>query len=153
MKCAANDTITYIKILAQDLAGCDPNCAVLSFLFNLSIPAHQDGFEYLKAAVITQYEVPTRDLVNDIYRILAENYGVSKDMISSSIHGVVCAAWKQVDHAMWYLFLPTIDRNKSNAPTNAEVIAGLARDLELWQGCVDAYLRQQQKEVVSCGSK
>lgn len=152
MKCAVNETITQIKILAQDLAGCDPSCAALAILFDLSMPAHFDGFEYLKAAVIAQYEAPTLDLVNDIYQILAERYGISTDMISSSIRGMLSAAWKRSDHQIWYQYLPTIDRGKSSAPTNAEVIAGLARDLELWQGCANAYL-QQHKEVVSCGRK
>ena len=146
-----SDTITYIKILAQDLAGCDPSCAVLAILLDLAVPVHHDGFEYLKAAIVMQYKVPTRDLENDIYRTLAEQYNVSKETVSSLIRSVISAAWKRGDHPLWYQYLPTIDKGKSNAPTNAEVIAGLARALELWQGCADAYLRQQHKEVVSCG--
>ena len=47
MECAANNTIAYIKIKAQDMAGFDPNSVVLAFLFDLKIPMNPQGFEYL----------------------------------------------------------------------------------------------------------
>ena len=151
MKCAINDTIAYIKILAQDLAGCDPSCALLAILFDLSIPAHFDGFEYLKAAIVIQYEEPSQDLVNNIYEKLAKHYGVSSYMVSSAIHSAVKTAWSRTTPATWCRYLPTAPLEKGGAPSNAEVIAGLARTLEFWQGCSNAYLRQQHQEVVSCG--
>lgn len=153
MKCAINDTITYIKLLAQDLAGCTPNCAVLAIMFDLAIPVNYDGFEYLKAAVVMQHEDPTRDLLNDIYEMLAEHYGVSPDMISSAIRSAIKSAWSRTGPEKWCKYLPTVSMAKSSAPTNAEVIAGLARILELWQGCSEAYLRQQYKEVLCSGRK
>ena len=151
MKCAINDTIAYIKILAQDLAGCDTNCAVLAIMFDLAIPANYDGFEYLKAAVIIQREDPTQDLVNNIYEILAKHYGTSTDMISSAIRSAVKTAWSRSSTETWCRYLPTVSLDKGGAPTNSEVIAGLARTLELLQGCSNAYMRQQHQEVVSCG--
>lgn len=57
------------------------------------------------------------------------------------------------DTSVWNRYLPAVLINKKSPPTNAEMIAGLARVIELWQGCSDAYLRQLYKEVVSCGSK
>lgn len=153
MKCAINDTIAYIKLLAQDLAGCDPNCAVLAIMFDLAIPVNYDGFEYLKAAVVIQHEEPTRDLLNDIYEILAEHYGISSDVVASAIRSAIKAAWIRTGPEKWCRYLPTVSMSKSSAPTNAEVIAGLARIIELWQGCSEAYLRQLHKEVVSSGRK
>lgn len=150
MKCAINDTIAYIKNLAQDLAGCDTNCAVLSMMFDLAIPANYDGFEYLKAAIIIQYENPTQDLVNNIYEILAKHYGISPCMISSAIRSAIKTARSRSSTEKWCRYLPTVPLDKASAPTNAEVIAGLARTLELLQGCSHAYLQQQHKEVVSC---
>ena len=151
MKGAISHTIAYIKLLAQDLAECDLDCVLLAILFDLKMPVTFDGFEYLKAAVVMQYENPTMDLVNDIYVRLADRYGVNSDMIASAVRGIITAGWKRADRELWYLYLPTIPRGKNGAPTNAEVIAGLARILELWQGCAKAYLRQQRKEVVSNG--
>ena len=153
MKSATNETIAYAKRLAQDLAECDADCAVLSVLFDMMVPVNFDGFEYLKTAVVMQYTGPTRDLVNDIYRIIAEQYGVTPEMVASAIRGAIRAGWTRASRRSWYRSLPTIPRDRSGAPTNAEVIAGLARFLELWRGCSAAYLRQKRKEVVSSGRK
>ena len=92
MKCAINDTIAYVKLLAQNLAGCDSNCAILAIMFDLAIPVNYDGFQYLKEAVSIQYTDPRLDLVNNIYEILAKRYGVSTDMIASAIRSAVKAA-------------------------------------------------------------
>ena len=148
-----NDTVGYIKRLAQDLAGCDLDYTILAILFDMTVPVNFKGFEYLKAAVLMQYEQSTRDLVNDIYTMLAKDYGVSEEMVASTIRGVISAAWNRGDKAVWLRYLPTIPRDRSSAPTNAEVIAGLARILELWRGCSEAYMRQQCKEVVNSGRK
>ena len=154
MKCATNDTITYIKLLAQDLAGCDPDCAVLAIMFDLAIPVNHSGFEYLKTAIMMQYENPTLDLVNNIYIAIAETHGnISADMVSSSIRRAIKVAWDHSNTRVWDKYLPAVLTNKNRPPTNAEMIAGLARVIELWQGCANAYLRQLQKEVVSCASK
>ena len=152
MKCAIQDTIAYIKLLAQNLAGCDSNCAILAILFDLAIPVNYDGFEYLKAAVSIQYTEPSLDLVNNIYEILAKRYDVSTDVISSAVRSAIKSAWHHTEPTKWRIYLPTVPMSRSSAPTNAEVISGLARILELWQGCSESYLRQLHKEVVSCGS-
>ena len=154
MKCAMNDTITYVKLLAQDLAGCDPNCAVLAIMFDLAIPVNHSGFEYLKSAILMQYEHPTLDLVNDIYIAVAETHGnISADMVASSIRRAIKVAWDHSDTSLWNKYLPAVLINRQRPPTNAEMIAGLARVIELWQGCANAYLRQLYKEVVSSESK
>ena len=150
MKCAVNDTITYIKLLAQDIAGCDPNCAVLAILFDLRIPVNHHGFQYLKTAILLQYQNPMLIVLNEIYQEIAEMYGdVSEDIIAASIHRVIKAAWERGARPLWETYLPAANVNKTGPPTNSEVIAGLARIVELWQGCSDAYLRQLKREVVS----
>lgn len=152
MKCATNDTIAYIKLLAQDLAGCAPDCAVLAVMFDLAIPVNHSGFEYLKAAILLQHEHPTMDLVNDIYLAIAQKHGnISVDMVAASIRRAVKVAWDHGDASVWDRYLPAVLTNKKRPPTNAETIAGLARVVELWQGCSNAYLRQQHKEVVNSG--
>lgn len=143
-----NDTVAYIKILAQDLAGCDLECVVLAMLLDLTVPVNYSGFEYLKAAVVAQYEDPTLDLSNDIYALLAQQYGISSDMVSAAIRSAVKMAWSRAYTEKWHKYFPTAPMDKDGAPTNAEVIAGLARILQLWHGCSAAYLRQRLQEVV-----
>ena len=152
MKCATNDTIAYIKRLAQDMTGLDSNCAVLAFMLDLKIPVNLHGFEYLKTAILMQCENPTMDLVNDIYPAIAETHGdISGEMIAASVRRTIKAAWDRGNLKLWHIYLPAATIYDKHPPTNAEVIAGLARILELWQGCSNAYLRQQHKEVVSSG--
>ena len=150
MNCAANDTITYLKPLAQNMAGFAPNYVVLSFLMDLKIPVSPYGFEYLRAAVLLRYENPMMDLANGIYLAIGATCGnVSSDVISAAIHRSIKTGFERSDPALWQLYLPSSVITGEHPPTNSEVIAGLARTLELWQGCAEAYLHQQYREVVS----
>lgn len=151
MKSAINDTVEYVKLLAQNLAGCEPNFAVLAIMLDLGIPANYDGFEYLKSAIVLQYEDPTQDLLNDIYEALSDRYGISSDMVASAIRSAIKTSWSRTEAEKWCRYLPAAPISKGVAPTNAEVITGLARIVELWQGCSEAYIRQQNREVASCG--
>ena len=152
MKCATNDTIAYIKLLAQDMAGCEPNCAVVAIMLDLKMPVNHHGFEYLKTAVLLQYENPTLIMANEIYQVIAQMHGnTSEDVIATSIRRVIKTAWDRGNTTLWDTYLPAAMITKEHPPSNTEVIAGLARIIELWQGCSHAYLRQQYREVVSSG--
>lgn len=154
MECATIDTITYIKRMAQDMAGLNLNCAVLAFMFDLKMPVNLHGFEYLKAAILMRYENPTMDLTNEIYALIASaQVNVSSDVIAASIRRAIKSSFDYNEIAKWQLYLPAVIVTEDRPPTNAEVIAGLARILELWQGCASAYIYQRHKEVVSCGRK
>ena len=152
MKCAMNDTIAYIKLLAQDMAGCEPNCAVLAIMLDLRIPVNHHGFEYLRTAILLQHENPMQVVLNDIYQAIAKKHGnVSEEIVATSIRRAIKVAWDRGNVALWDTYLPAAIITSEHPPTNAEVIAGLARIIELWQGCSKAYLRQQYLEVVSSG--
>ena len=151
MKCATNDTIAYIKLLAQDMAGCEPNCAILAIMLDLKIPVNHQGFEYLKTAILLQYENPSLIVVNEIYQTIAEMHGNTREDVAMSIRRVIKAAWDRNDITLWKICLPAAVICEEYPPTNTEVIAGLARIIELWQGCANAYLRQRYREVVSIG--
>ena len=85
MKSATSDTIIYIKRMAQNMAGFDPNYAVLAFMLDLRIPVNPHGFEYLKTAILLRYRNPTMDLANDIYLAIASTHGnVSGEMIAEA---------------------------------------------------------------------
>lgn len=154
MKCAIDDTVEYVKFLAQRLGGCSPNCVVLVILMDLGIPVNQDGFEYLKSAVLLQYEDPMRDLVNDIYPAIASRYGngaISNKLLETSIRSAIRAAWLRTKIDVWQKYIPSLPNDYGHPPTSTEVIASLARIVELWKECSDAYMRQCNREVMHCG--
>ena len=154
MKSAIDDTIAYIKHMAQDMVGFDPKYAVLAFMFDLKIPVKHYGFEHLKSAILMRYENPTMDLVNEIYWAIAETHGdASGEVVAASIRRVIRSSFDRDNITKWKIYLPASTLTEEHPPTNAEVIAGLARIVEFWQGCSEAYLRQANKEVVSCGRK
>ena len=154
MRRAINDTVEYIKVLAQNMAGCEADCVVLAILLDLGIPVNCDGFEYLKAAVLMQYRNPTLGMVSDIYQALADKYGsISPEIIAASIRACIRMSCSRGNTEVWDRYLPALPGNRKRPPTNAEVVAGLARITELWMGCSQAYLRQQNREVVNCERK
>ena len=156
MKGAIDGTVEYVKSLARRMCGCDPNDVVLVMLMEMGIPVNHVGFEYLKTAVLLQYEDPMRSLSNDIYPALLKRYansvGSSKQL-DGALRGVVRTGWERTGMETWIKYFPTIRYQLSGPPTNSEVIAGLARIVELWKGCSDAYLRQCDREVTGCGWK
>lgn len=155
MSSAIDITVEYVKLLAQRLNGCEPNCVALVMLLELSVPVNYDGFEFLKSAILLQYEDPMRDLANDIYPEIARvcGKGVSSEMVEVSIRAAIRVAWKRSSKEVWQKYFPTISPREVRPPTNAVVIANLGRIIELWQGCASAYIRQMDREEVSCGRK
>lgn len=154
MNCAIDRTVEYVKFLAQRLSGCNPNCVVLVILMDLGVPVNHVGFEYLKTAVLLQHEDPMRDLTNDIYPAITEMYGngsMSGKVLEAAIRSAIRTAWERTGIDVWRKYMPSLPGNLERAPTNGEVIAGLGRIVELWQGCAEAYLRQNNREVTTCG--
>lgn len=148
---AVRKTVAYIKILAQDMAGFDPDTVILTILFDLKLPVDHHGFGYLRTAVLLQYRNPRLLTANEIYQIIAQQWGdVSAEAVATNIRRAIHITWDQEGMGHWKIYLPWAKVTREHIPTNAEVIAGLARILELWQGCADAYLRQHCKEVVCC---
>ena len=125
-------------------------------LLELGIPVNHVGFEYLKTAVLLQYEDPMRSLSNDIYPVLLKRYtnGTgSVKQIEGALRSVARTGWERTGIDTWRKYFPTIRYQLSGPPTTSEVIAGLARIVELWKDCSDAYLRQCDREVTGCGWK
>ena len=153
MKCAIDDTVEYVKILAQRLVGCSPNGIVLVMLLDLGIPVNYTGFEYLKTAILLQFEDPMRDLANDIYPLIADRVGkdVGNDVIDVAIRSAARVGWDRTEITVWQKYIPTISDSQKKAPTNAELIASLARIVELWQDCSEAYKSQYSREEVYNG--
>ena len=154
MKSAITDTVAYVKDMAQNMAGLDLRCVALSILMDMAIPINYSGFAYLREAVLMHYENPMLDLANETYLVIGTKYGgYDSDTVATDIRSATRVAWFQRDAEKWSIYLPALNPGKNKPPTNAELIAGLARILELYQGCAEAYLRQQNKEVVGNGSE
>ena len=150
---AMHDTIEYVKLLAQWLYACDADYIALVILLELGIPVNHTGFQYLKEAIVLQYEDPLLDLTNEIYQKVAERSRehTSCAMVESAIRGAIHRGWERFGDDLWRKYLPTLPPGKPRAPSNAEVIAGIARIMELWYGCSQAYKRQRDGEVVNSG--
>lgn len=148
MRSAIDDTIEYVKHLAQQLDCCDPPFVVLVVLMKLRIPTNYDGFEYLKVAILLRYENPMRTMVNDIYPELRAMYGkhISNDQIEAAMRGAISIGWMRADIHIWKLLFPTILDTRKKKPSNTEFIDELARIVELLCDCAEAYARQRGRK-------
>ena len=157
MQCAIDDTIEYVKHLARQMVGCSPDCVILVVLMKLGIPTTHMGFEFLKTAVFLRYEDPLRTLTNDIYPALRKRYGlyITDEQFESAIRTAIQQGWKRIGLPTWRTCFPTIlYENRKGKPSNAEFIDELARIVELWCGCAEAYARQgYREEVIVYGKK
>ena len=151
MRTAMDDTIEFVKSRAKSMRYCSVPCIILEILMEMAIPTSFDGFEFLKMAIYLRYLNPFWTVTNNIYPAISAQYGgtLTNDQIDKAIWGAINEAWKNVDIAVWRLFLPTILKNKNKKPSNTEFIYELARIAELWSGCAEAYERQCTREGVS----
>lgn len=156
MKCAVDETIAYVKHLAQQLMDCNASGVVLVILMRLRIPTNYDGFEYLKTAILLRYENPMRTMVNDIYPELRKRYGkhITNEQLETAIRSAIIIGWKRAGSSIWKVFFPTIlAEEERRRPSNTEFIYELARIVELWCDCAEAYARQRTREEVGYGIK
>lgn len=134
---AIEETLKHAKFLARHLHRCDYSTVVILVLYELGIAPKNDGFTYLKKAIVMRYENPTRHLKNDIYmEISAEIDGVEEnDRIEQAIRRSIADAWKARDEEVWGLLFLGMRKGILRKPTNGDFIARVAWFVELWQGC------------------
>lgn len=140
-----DETLKYALFLARHLSHSDCSTAVILILYGLGITPKNNGFTYLKRAIVLYYENPTRQLKGDIYAQISEEFNgaVSEESIEQNIRRAVADAWKHRNEEYWSLFFPEMREKKIRKPSNGDFIAKLAWFVELWKGCCKEVLYAQ----------
>lgn len=96
------------------------------YLLHLRLPAHSDGFQYLKIAIPQYYQDPSQLLCKEIYGSIVEIYSLSGwKAVERSIRRIIQDAWKQYPE-LWEPWFP----GYQEAPTNKAFICRMAQLLE-----------------------
>lgn len=135
-----------MSLLARHLNGCDPLYIATILLMELGVSTKHDGFEYLRRAIVIRFENPYLSIMKDIYPAVARQSApsVSESQVERSIRNAIRMAFRCTSEESWAHYFPAGLNNKIALPSNAEFITRLARVLDLWKGCCQAY------EQLSC---
>lgn len=144
------ETIKHIYFLARHLSGCEDKHVVSVFLLELGICTRGIGFEYLKQAILLQNEDPARTMTKHIYPDIARYNGAPgrPGQIERSIDRLIEKSWKKRNNRIWRRYFPPGEDGQVPRPSNGEFICTMAQVLDIWKGCRDAYLREQQEAAM-----
>ena len=145
------DTLDHARFLARQFHKCDAQYVILITLLELDVPTNYDGFDYLSRAIAFYYEDPAQMITKGLYAVVADAYGgsVGDSQIESSIRSAIKSAWKKKDDTVWSLYFPFDKDGKIKRPSNTEFISRIARVLQLWRGCCQAYERSREEVEVT----
>lgn len=137
------ETVVHVRFLARQFNRCDIQYVISVVLLELEVPTKFDGFDYLVNAIALYYKDPAQMITKGLYAAVADLYHgrVEASHVESSIRTAVKAAWKRKKDDIWKLYFPFEADGKIKRPSNAEFISRIARVLQVWKGCCQAYDR------------
>lgn len=130
------ETLAHVLLLARHLGKCDLRGAIIFVLMELGMPTKCVGFEYLKRAILLQFEDPTRSLTNDIYLEISLRCKLNtEEQVDQAIRDAIKMAWANGSKTAWGWYFSYDGKIPRSRPTNCEFISRIAYILELWQAC------------------
>ena len=136
MHSTIDKTIEHVLFLARHVGKCDLRGAVIVILMEIGIPTKNVGFEFMRQAILLQYEDPTRSLTNDIYAELCLHYRQnSEEQIEQAIMNAIKMAWRHGSKEAWDWYFSYDGKPVANKPSNSDFISRIAYILEIWQEC------------------
>ena len=131
---AGNKTNTFALTHEQHLKIEDTptyEAEVTNYLRALGVPAHMDGYRYLKEAVLYALDVVPRtpNVTTELYPTLAVRHDKRWNSIERCIRNAIEVAWQRGDIDIQHsIFGYTVNSNKGK-PTNKEFIAMLTEKI------------------------
>lgn len=134
MDSTISETLHHVLLLARHLDKCDLRGATLVVLMELGMPTKYIGFEFLKRAILLQFEDPTRALAKDIYLEISLRCKLnSEDQVDQAIREAIRMAWENGSETAWQWYFSYDGQSPYRRPSNGEFISRIAYVLELWQ--------------------
>lgn len=137
--------LEYIISLAQHFDALDSEQIAMIMLMDLEINEAHDGFEYLRSAIYLFCEEPTQMIMKGLYPAVARRSGryVSSETVERAIRNAINSAW-DMQSEMWRAFFPS-----GKKPSNGQMIAKIAKYIELWKGCCKVYKQRAREGVLT----
>lgn len=134
-------TLEHVLFLARRFNKSNIRQVVIILLMELGVPTQYDGFDYLVKAIILCIQDSALVMMKGLYSLIAEQYDREMDthQIEQAIRSAIDGAWQKGNAEAWDLYFLSGQSHGARKPANAEFISRLARTIELWMGCCDAY--------------
>lgn len=104
---------------------------VTSYLHKLGMPAHLNGFRYVREAILLTVREP--DLLNaltkELYPRVAQAFGVNHTQVERSIRTAIEHTWDSGNHAMLQSYFRFTVSAAKGKPCNGNFIAILSEDI------------------------
>lgn len=103
------------------------------FIRNLGIPAHLDGYKYIRDAIM----LATADMsiltpiTKKLYPVIAERYGTTNSCVERAIRHAISVSWIRGNRNMFNDIFGYSADDSARRPTNSEYIAMAADDFRL----------------------
>lgn len=107
--------------------------SVTMFLRTLGMPAHLDGYKYMRSAILFTLNDPgvISPITKKLYPMIAEMYKTNKSCVERALRHAIEVSWQRGNKKLIHdIFGYSCDSSLSR-PTNAEYIAMAADDLRL----------------------
>ena len=103
------------------------------FLKSLGIPAHLDGYKYIRSALLYTINDPSiiSPITKKLYPALAEKYNTTKNCIERAMRHAIEVSWQRGNKKLLSDIFGYCRDNIISRPTNAEYIAMTADDMRI----------------------
>lgn len=137
MRITVSDTLQHVLFHTRRFDRDDIESVILTILMDLHVATDHNGFEYLRIAILLNYQHPTGSMSKDVYPVVANYYDVytGAQQVEQAIRSAIISAWRNREDEIWLYYFPTDKAGKIRKPTNAEFITKIARVIELWHRC------------------
>ena len=147
----ADDTLEHILFLARRFDRKRIRHVVIMILLELHIPTQCSGFELLVMAIVLCIENPKLILHSSVFEAVARMCGgFSAKQVEQAIRRAIDVGWDSGDDAPWQRYFPPEIGGEYVRPSNMVFVTKIARVVELWTGCREAYAdTEKEAEVAS----
>lgn len=141
-------TLEHVLFLARRFNKSNVRHVTIILLLELGVQPQYDGFDYLVKAIVLCVQDSALVMMKGLYNLIAEQYDGEMDthQIEQSIRSALESAWKNGRSEAWEMYYLSGQQCDTKKPANAEFISRLARTIELWMGCCEAYERKSLGE-------
>lgn len=102
---------------------------IKKLLFNIGMPSHLSGYDYIIKAVMMYMENPSQKLTQDIYPAIATEFNTTEGGVKWAIGYAIKTCWKKCDFEVLHSMFGETVNSEKKVPTRVKFIAMCANYL------------------------
>lgn len=130
---AARDLLTGARAAAADNAAAELEKTVTQYLRSLGMPAHLDGYRYMRSAMIMMLDDPEliSPITKRLYPMIAQKYNTTNCCVERALRHAIGVSWQRGSRRLLSDIFGYTSEDVSYRPTNAEYIAMVSDDFRM----------------------